>query len=74
MARKKKEAQVEDNPGLVKDKETTAILSVDNDGLKAYKLQRERLRQNNGMLDDINNIKQELIELRGILKQISLKL
>jgi hypothetical protein len=66
--------KVKDNPGLVKDKETTAILSVDNDGLKAYKLQRERLRQNNGMLDDINNIKQELIELRGILKQISLKL
>ena len=66
--------KVKDNPGLVKDKETTAILSVDNDGLKAYKLQRERLRQNNDMLDDINNIKQELIELRGILKQISLKL
>lgn len=66
--------KVKDNPGLVKDKETTAILSVDNDGLKAYKLQRERLRQNNGMLDDINNIKQELIELRGILKQISSKL
>lgn len=66
--------KVKDNPGLVKDKETTAILSVDNDGLKAYKLQRERLRQNNDMLDDINNIKQELIELRGILKQISSKL
>ena len=66
--------KVKNNPGLVKDKETTAILSVDNDGLKAYKLQRERLRQNNGMLDDINNIKQELIELRGILKQISSKL
>ena len=66
--------KVKDNPVLVKDKETTAILSVDNDGLKAYKLQRERLRQNNGMLDDINNIKQELIELRGILKQISSKL
>jgi len=66
--------KVKDNPGLVKDKQTTAILSVDNDGLKAYKLQRERLRQNNGMLDDINNIKQELIELRGILKQISQKL
>ena len=66
--------KVKDNPGLVKDKETTAILSVDNDGLKAYKLQRERLRQNNGMLDDINNIKQELIELRSILKQISSKL
>ena len=66
--------KVKDNPGLVKDKETTAILSVDNDGLKAYKLQRERLRQNNGMLDDINNIKQDLIELRGILKQISSKL
>ena len=66
--------KVKDNPGLVKDKETTAILSVDNDGLKAYKLQRERIRQNNGMLDDINNIKQELIELRGILKQISSKL
>ena len=66
--------KVKNNPGLVKDSKTTAILSVDNDGLKAYKLQRERIRQNNGMLDDINNIKQELIELRGILKQISSKL
>ena len=66
--------KVKNNPDLVKDNNTTAILSVDNDGLKAYKLQRERLRQNNGMLDDINNIKQELIELRGILKQISSKL
>ena len=66
--------KVKNNPGLVKDNKTKAILSVDNDGLKAYKQQRERIRQNNGMLDDINNIKQELIELRGILKQISLKL
>ena len=66
--------KVKNNPGLVKHSKTTAILSVDNDGLKAYKLQRERIRQNNGMLDDINNIKQELIELRGILKQISSKL
>lgn len=66
--------KVKNNPGLVKDNKTNAILSVDNDGLKAYKQQRERIRQNNGMLDDINNIKQELIELRGILKQISLKL
>ena len=66
--------KVKNNPDLVKDNNTTAILSVDNDGLKAYKLQRERIRQNNGMLDDINNIKQELIELRGILKQISQKL
>ena len=66
--------KVNNNPGLVKDNKTNAILSVDNDGLKAYKQQRERIRQNNGMLDDINNIKQELIELRGILKQISLKL
>ena len=66
--------KVKNNPDLVKDSKTTAILSVDNDGLKAYKLQRERIRQNNGMLDDINNIKQELIELRGILKQISSKL
>lgn len=66
--------KIKNNPGLVKDNKTNAILSVDNDGLKAYKQQRERIRQNNGMLDDINNIKQELIELRGILKQISLKL
>ena len=66
--------KIKNNPDLVKDNNTTAILSVDNDGLKAYKLQRERIRQNNGMLDDINNIKQELIELRGILKQISQKL
>ena len=66
--------KIKNNPGLVKDNKTNAILSVDNDGLKAYKQQRERIRQNNGMLDDINNIKQELIELRGVLKQIASKL
>ena len=66
--------KIKEDRTLVKDKETHAVLSVDNEGLKAYKLQRERIRQNNGMLDDINNIKQELIELRGILKQISQKL
>lgn len=66
--------RIKDNPGLVKDTKTHAVLSVDNAGLKAYKKQRARDNQHITMLDDINSIKQELGELRDMCKSIISKL
>ena len=51
----------------LKDEKSGAVLSVDQNALDAYK--RQRL-QRNSIVSDINNIKQELGELKDMLSTI----
>lgn len=48
-----------ENPG--------AIINVDNNGLKAYK---QRRQVENTRDSEINNLKQEISELKDLLKQV----
>ena len=41
--------KVKDNPDLVRDVETGAVLSIDNRALQAYKIQKKRI----GSIEDI---------------------
>lgn len=50
-----------------KDSETKAVLSVDNRGLEAYKAQKRNRME---VIEDINSIKAELRELKGMLRQL----
>ena len=58
---------IKDAEGYKRDPESGAVLSVDNRALVAYKLKK---RKQNEVLDDINIIKQELGELREMLRLI----
>ena len=51
----------------LKDEKSGAVLSVDQNALDAYKRQRS---QRNSIVSDINNIKQELGELKDMLSTI----
>jgi|DEB0MinimDraft_3_1074331.scaffolds.fasta_scaffold19919_3 hypothetical protein len=58
---------IQDTDGFKKDVESGAVLAVDNRALQAYKMKR---KQQNAVVDDINNIKQELQELKEMLKLV----
>jgi len=58
---------IKDVEGFKRDESSGAILSVDNAALEAYKIKKQK--QNN-ILSDINSIKEELGELREMLKLV----
>ena len=58
---------IKDVEGYRRDPESGAVLSVDKRALVAYKLEK---RNQNAVLDDINSIKEELGELRDMMKLI----
>jgi len=58
---------IQDTDGFKKDVESGAVLAVDNRALQAYKMKR---KQQYAVVDEINNIKQELQELKEILKLV----
>jgi len=62
--------KVKDNPNLIRDVKTQAILNSDLDGLKTYKLKREKQQQLNSAVDDINNMKQDINELKTLMQRI----
>ena len=59
--------RIKEVDGYLKDENSGAVLSVDNNALYAYK--RKRSQQNN-IISDINNIKQELGELKDMINLI----
>ena len=59
--------KIKEVDGYLKDETSGAVLSVDQNALDAYKRQRS---QRNSIVSDINNIKQELGELKDMLNLI----
>jgi len=59
--------KIENEPGYVKDKSCQAIISTDNSGLEAYRARRKREQDK---LDEINNLKQDVAEIKDLLRQI----
>jgi len=57
---------IKDVEGFKKDTSTNAVLSINNDALLAYKKNR---KSREALVNDINNIKQELSELKNIIHQ-----
>jgi cell fate (sporulation/competence/biofilm development) regulator YmcA (YheA/YmcA/DUF963 family) len=62
--------KVKDTPNLIRDMQNQAVLNSDLDGLKAYKLKREKQQEINSAVDDINNIKQDINELKTLMQRI----
>ena len=67
-------AGIEDNPGLVRDNQTNAVLNVDNKSLQAYRRNREinkkKALEYDSITQDISNLKAELNEIKDLLLQM----
>lgn len=67
-------AGIEDNPGLVRDNQTNAVLSVDSKSLQAYRRNREinkkKALEYDSITQDISNLKAELNEIKDLLVQM----
>ena len=64
---KKNYLKVEDNPNIVRDPDTKAILSVNVDSEQAYKKQREEKRKMRNMLNEFETVKNDLAEIKLLL-------
>lgn len=53
-----------------RDSHSKAILSSDHSALKAYKARKRHMQQIESYGDDINNLKNEMVEIKNLLKQI----
>ena len=75
MAEFKKDIiNIDGDRNLVRDKNSKALLSRNHEGLKAYKIQRNR---NNKILEyenDINTLKKEVTEIRSAIELLVNKL
>lgn len=68
-------AKIKNNPNLVRDEVSNAVLNVDNKGLEAYKKSR-RLRQQAeeqmaALKEQVNNLTTDITEIKHMLMQIT---
>ena len=61
---------VKDNSGLVRDASTKAILSVDAESVRVYENRRRKILSDRQRL---NNLENELAELRSIIEELRKK-
>ena len=58
--------KVEGHDGLVRDKNTGAIINLDNSAIIA----RRKSKQLSSVLDDINMLKNEVSEIKSLLREL----
>ena len=58
--------KVEGHDGLVRDQNTGAILNQDNSAIEA----RRKLKHLNSALEDINMLKDEVSEIKSLLREL----
>jgi len=51
-------------------RQAAALISTDFGGLHAYKTRRDRMKKLEELEDDINNIKQDMTEIKTLLQKI----
>lgn len=62
--------QLQDTTKYQRDRHSKAILSGDSGGLIAYKAAKKRVNEMRSHGEDINKLKEELSEIKNLLKQI----
>ena len=67
-------AKVTGKDNLVRDEESGAILNVDNNALKSYKMARnnriKQLEKEERMENEIDNIKSDVSEIKNLLNEL----
>jgi hypothetical protein len=56
--------------GVKRDEKSNAILNVDNSSLAAYKAARVRDNQINRYIEDVENLKDDVNEIKNLLKAL----
>lgn len=64
------ELKVKDTPYLVREENSRAILSTDSSSLVSYKASRMKRQSIDDAIDDINNVKEELLEIKLMIAQL----
>jgi hypothetical protein len=62
--------KIENEPGLVKEISSKAILFTDNSALEAYRARRKKAAETEAKLDEINTLKQDVAEIKDLLRQL----
>ena len=63
-------AKVKENPDLVRDLGNQAILNTNTDSLAAYKRRREKAKEIDQTIGDINTMKQDINDLKTLMQRI----
>jgi hypothetical protein len=58
---------IENEPGFVKDKLTTALLNTDTVALNEYKQKKKQMKTIQDLKSDINMLKEELVKIKNHL-------
>jgi len=56
--------------GVKRDEKSNALLNVDNSSLAAYKAARVRDNQINSYIEDLENLKDDVNEIKNLLKAL----
>jgi len=64
------DVKVKDDFYLVREEHTRAILNTDSSSLVSYKAARMKRQSIDEAIEDINNVKEELIEIKLMLAQL----
>lgn len=62
--------QIENDKGFIKDTENKAVLNVNKEALKAYKLQRNKLLKTFALEDEVNSLKEDIKDIKSLLSQL----
>lgn len=62
--------KVKDHPELVRDMKSNAILNTDKDALAKYREEREYKKKVAKVIEDMRNFRDELSEIKDLLRQI----
>ena len=58
---------IENEPGFVKDKLTTALLNTDTVALNEYKQKKKQMKTIQDLKNEINMLKEELVKIKNHL-------
>jgi cell fate (sporulation/competence/biofilm development) regulator YmcA (YheA/YmcA/DUF963 family) len=65
-----KYAKVKENPELIRDMDSKAVLNTNLTALQAYKKKREKQQEIQSAIDDINNLRQDVNDLKSLMQRI----
>lgn len=70
-------AKIKETPDFVRNitgkEEAPAVINVNQTGLDAYRKKRNREKELNAALDDINTLKTDIADIKNLLIQLTLK-
>lgn len=59
-----------DDRRYIKDKRSTAILNIDTEGYKRFKMERAAALEQRSLVKEVDSLKGELSEIKGLLQQL----